>query len=69
MKNLKTKNKILLVLLIMILLANTFIPYISVASYELGNDIILRGYGSVENHVRNKESGDYAITTDLVRLL
>lgn len=69
MNVLKIKTKILLVLLIMILLMNTFIPCISVASYELGNDIILRGYGSVENHVRNRESGDYAITTDLVRLL
>lgn len=62
----KKKNKILIILLVIMLLSNTFIPCISIANYELGSDIVLRGYGSVEQHLRNRESGDYMVTTDLV---
>lgn len=51
------------------LLINYIVPIAVAANYNLGDDIQLRGYGSVENHVRNSESGDYAISTDLVRIL
>lgn len=65
----KFKNKILISILIIISLINYLIPIVTAATCSIGNNINLKGYGSVENHVRNSESGDYAITTDLVRIL
>ena len=62
----KTKNKLLTVTLMIIILINTVIPIANAVTCSIGKDIRLQGYGSVECHVRNKENGDYAITTDLV---
>jgi len=66
---LKFKGRLLVIILIIFLLVNYLIPIATAANYNLGDDIQLKGYGSVENHVRNSESGDYAISTDLVRIL
>jgi len=60
------KNKILISILIIISLINYLIPIVTAATCSIGNNINLKGYGSVQNHVRNSESGDYAISTDLV---
>lgn len=65
----KLKCRLLVIMLIIFLLINYIVPIAVAANYNLGDDIQLRGYGSVENHVRNSESGDYAISTDLVRIL
>lgn len=67
----KFKNKILAIVLIAFIIINNIIPLTTNAvSCNLGEDINLTGYGSVpKGHVRNSESGDYAIETDLVRLL
>lgn len=64
MKNLRFK--FLIIMLIVLLLVNSIIPIATAATCNIGSDIQLKGYGSVENHVRNSESGDYAISTDLV---
>lgn len=61
----KKRNKLLIILLIILMLVNSIIP-MSFASYNLGDNIILKGYGSVEQHLRNRESGDYLVSTDLV---
>ena len=45
---------------------NCIYPIANAVTCNLGSDISLTGYGSVANHVRNSESGDYAISTDLV---
>lgn len=65
----KLKCRLLVIMLIIFLLINYIVPIAVATNYNLGDDIQLRGYGSVENHVRNSESGDYAISTDLVRIL
>ena len=62
----KQRNKILSTVLMIIILINIVNPITNAANYNIGSDIRLKGYGSVESHVRNKENGDYAITTDLV---
>lgn len=62
----KFKNKLLIIILIALLLLNSIVPIATAASCSIGSDIKLTGYGSVQNHVRNSESGDYAISTDLV---
>lgn len=62
----KRKNKISSIVLMIIILINSILPIANAATCAIGTDIQLKGYGSVECHVRNKESGDYAITTDLV---
>jgi len=65
---LKNKTKYIIVMLILLTLTNIVSPLVSRA-YNIGDDIKLRGYGSVEQHLRNRESGDYMVTTDLVRIL
>lgn len=62
----KTKNKFLVIILIVLTIINCIYPIANAVTCNLGSDISLTGYGSVANHVRNSESGDYAISTDLV---
>lgn len=63
----KIKNKVLAILLLAFIIMNNILPIASNAvSCNMGEDISFTGYGSVECHVRNSESGDYAISTDLV---
>ncbi len=62
----KTKNKFLVIILIVLTMINCIYPIANAVTCNLGSDISLTGYGSVANHVRNSESGDYAISTDLV---
>lgn len=62
----KTRKRSLSAMLIVIILINIICPITKAETCSLGNDIQLRGYGSVECHVRNSENGDYAIVTDLV---
>lgn len=67
--NLNHKNKFIATVLIVLTLTNIIIPVVNAFEYNIGDDIKLKGYGSVEQHLRNKENGDYMVTTDLVRLL
>lgn len=62
----KKKNKFLVTVFIVLIITNIVNPISRSLAYNIGNDINLTGYGSVECHVRNGENGDYAITTDLV---
>lgn len=67
--NLNNKSKFIATILIVLTLTNIIIPVVNAFEYNVGDDIKLRGYGSVEQHLRNRESGDYMVTTDLVRIL
>lgn len=60
------KNKFLWLIFITLVLVSSVNTRVNAGTYNIGNDINLTGYGSVECHVRNRENGDYAITTDLV---
>lgn len=62
----KIKNKMLAILFIAFIMINSLLPIVNAVSCNMGEDINLRGYGSVECHVRNSESGDYPVSTDLV---
>lgn len=62
----KIKNKCLIILCIVFIVINNMNLVANATTYNIGDDISLTGYGSVECHIRNRENGDYAITTDLV---
>ncbi len=59
-------KKILSIIFIVIILINSICPITKAETCNLGKDVSLTGYGSVECHVRNSERGGYAIATDLV---
>lgn len=59
-------KKFLSIIFIVIILINSIYPITKAESCNLGEDVSLTGYGSVECHVRNSERGGYAIATDLV---
>ncbi len=71
MNKLINKNKFMIILLIILMITNYLVPITSLANDNctLGEDIKLTGYGMVPSHVRNSESGDYAMATHLVRVL
>ena len=61
----KLNKKNLIILLLIMILANYLIPVISKA-YSMGEDIVLKGYGTVPYHLRNaKYNGNY-VSTHLV---
>ena len=60
------KKRLLIIILVVFILLNSIYPITKAESCNLGEDVTLTGYGSVECHVRNSERGDYAISTDLV---
>lgn len=60
------KKRLLIIILVVFILLNSIYSITKAESCNLGEDVTLTGYGSVECHVRNSERGDYAISTDLV---
>lgn len=60
----KLQRKIMIILLIAMTLVNAIIPLVN--AYSMGQDIVLKGYGTVPYHLRNaKYDGNY-VSTHLV---
>lgn len=65
---LKFKKKYLIIMSIFLILISAIIPNFIKASsiYDFGNDVTLRGYGTVPYHLRNKANDGYFVSTHLV---
>ena len=60
----KLQKKFIIILLITMTMINTIIPLVK--AYSMGDDIVLKGYGTVPYHLRNaKYDGNY-VSTHLV---
>ncbi|MDO5556333.1 MAG: SpaA isopeptide-forming pilin-related protein, partial [Clostridia bacterium] len=63
---LKRKNKILVGIILLIILINNIIPILSIATYEVGNDVTLTSIGSVyPYHLRSRAYNGNYVTTSL----
>ena len=47
------KKRLLIIILVVFILLNSIYPITKAESCNLGEDVTLTGYGSVESHVRN----------------
>jgi len=63
---LKIKNKILKLILLILIVLNMVSPIVNAQTCVVGEDIALAGYGAVNCHVRNSETGGFYITTSVV---